>query len=57
NGTNFRGASRELKEAMDGLDHTRIQAELTNIGTGIRWHFNPPASPHIGGSWEGWYDQ
>ncbi|XP_053696951.1 uncharacterized protein LOC128744165 [Sabethes cyaneus] len=41
NGTNFIGASNELKA---------IQHRLA--GKGIDWHFIPPASPHFGGAWE-----
>lgn len=49
-GTNFVGASRELKEAVDMLDHDCIQREL---GThNIKWLFNCPADPEAGGCWE-----
>ncbi|XP_065175930.1 uncharacterized protein LOC135805765 [Sycon ciliatum] len=50
NGTNLRGAARELKESLDQLDQTRLAAELTPRG--IKWEFNPPAAPHMGGAWE-----
>ncbi|XP_065180445.1 uncharacterized protein LOC135811008 [Sycon ciliatum] len=50
NGTNLRGAARELKESLDQLDQTRLTAEL--IPRGIKWEFNPPAAPHMGGAWE-----
>lgn len=41
-GTNFVGANRELNSLL------KTAAE----GQGIRWHFNPPSSPHFGGLWE-----
>ncbi|XP_055922143.1 uncharacterized protein LOC129953216 [Eupeodes corollae] len=50
NGTNFRGASRELKDAVEQIDHSRIANEF--VSADLRWRFIPPASPHMGGSWE-----
>ena len=50
NGTNFRGADRELKEAVAALDHTNIADTLATKG--IKWNFNPPEGPHFGGVWE-----
>lgn len=41
-GTNFVGANKELNSFL------KTAAE----GQGIRWHFNPPSSPHFGGLWE-----
>ena len=49
-GTNFVGASRELKEAAALIDVNRLMAEFVQPGT--KWVFNPPAAPHFGGSWE-----
>ena len=49
-GTNFVGASRELKEASALVDSDRLMAEFVQPGT--KYVFNPPASPHFGGSWE-----
>uniref|UniRef100_A0A182KHK0 Integrase catalytic domain-containing protein n=1 Tax=Anopheles christyi TaxID=43041 RepID=A0A182KHK0_9DIPT len=46
-GTNFVGASRELKEAAALIDVDRICASRDT-----KWVFNPPAAPHFGGSWE-----
>ncbi|XP_060519743.1 uncharacterized protein LOC132697963 [Cylas formicarius] len=42
NGTNFVAASKHLKE---------IYAHVA-IHESIRWHFNPPSAPHMGGLWE-----
>ena len=50
NGTNFKGASNELKKAVMGLNVNRLQERFTSTET--KWIFNPPASPHMGGSWE-----
>ncbi|XP_058456584.1 uncharacterized protein LOC131433979 [Malaya genurostris] len=49
NGTNFQGADRLLREQMQ-----EIQGELaaTFTNTNTKWLFIPPASPHMGGSWE-----
>lgn len=50
NGTNFIGAERELREAVDALDYQRIGGVLAQAG--ISWSFNPPAGSHHGGVWE-----
>ncbi|XP_055527652.1 uncharacterized protein LOC129720227 [Wyeomyia smithii] len=49
-GTNFIGAERELKQALLALDKHRMAQELVSSIT--TWRFNPPAAPHMGGSWE-----
>ena len=50
NGTNFHGASRELRKAVDELDDSKIrQFLLTNQ---CQYIFNSPDSSHMGGSWE-----
>ena len=50
NGTNFVGASRELREGLEQLDQTKIHDSLAKRG--IEWHFIPPRAPHMGGAWE-----
>lgn len=45
NGTNFHGANNELNRALQDL-------ELDQAPGLIQWKFNPPAAPHMGGSWE-----
>lgn len=50
NGTNFVRAERELREAVTGLDHNKIQHALSSRG--LTWIFNPPAGSHFGGIWE-----
>lgn len=49
-GTNFQGASKELKEAMANLDLEHLETEFSSSHTS--WNFIPPASPHMGGAWE-----
>lgn len=51
NGTNFRGADRELHNAFLALTNdTSLRNSLANDG--ITWHFIPPSAPHFGGLWE-----
>ncbi|XP_053691452.1 uncharacterized protein LOC128739970 [Sabethes cyaneus] len=49
-GTNFIGSERELKQALQAIDQNRMAQEFVSSSTS--WHFNPPAAPHMGGSWE-----
>ncbi|XP_055597416.1 uncharacterized protein LOC129747298 [Uranotaenia lowii] len=49
-GTNFIGASRELREALAKIDEERLKVEFVSPDT--KWTFNPPAAPHFGGCWE-----
>ncbi|XP_055614748.1 uncharacterized protein LOC129761071 [Toxorhynchites rutilus septentrionalis] len=49
-GTNLVGTSKELKKALEQVDENRLMSEFTTEET--KWSFNPPASPHMGGSWE-----
>ena len=50
NGANFRGAERELRELIQGLD----QDELAKYSreNGFEFRFNPPGAPHMGGVFE-----
>lgn len=52
NGTNFVGASSELKELGTFLREQSgiISESVTQLG--IDWHFVPARSPHFGGLWE-----
>lgn len=50
NGTNLKGADRELREELRNVDQVRIQEKFTSPVT--EWIFNPPVAPHMGGSWE-----
>ena len=50
NGSNFIGASNELKEFVLALDQEAIIDFATTVA--IKWSFNPPKAPHMGGAWE-----
>ena len=49
-GSNFVGATNELREFITNLDHEKIQRFTSAIN--IEWNFNPPSAPHMSGSWE-----
>ena len=49
-GTNFVGAVPELQEFFDALNQKQIENFATRHN--FKWKFNPPAAPHMGGSWE-----
>ncbi|XP_053692167.1 uncharacterized protein LOC128740630 [Sabethes cyaneus] len=49
-GTNFVGASRMLDQIQQTLDGQQLMREFITPTTA--WRFNPPVSPHMGGSWE-----
>ncbi|XP_055589561.1 uncharacterized protein LOC129741797 [Uranotaenia lowii] len=44
------GASKELKQAYANVNQEQMIIAFTSADT--KWSFNPPASPHMGGSWE-----
>ena len=50
NGSNFVGASNELKEFRKEIDNKKVEDYCTNVK--IKWEFNPPLAPHMGGVWE-----
>ncbi|XP_064117743.1 uncharacterized protein LOC135223168 [Macrobrachium nipponense] len=50
NGTNFHGAERELKAALDEVEEKKIEKYLSHHH--VEWKFNPPAASHMGGCWE-----
>ena len=50
NGTNFRGASREIRDAINAWNAEQINESL--MSKGIEWKWSPPNSPHFGGVWE-----
>ena len=53
NGTNFVGASIELKKAFGEMDKRRIKEFLMEMGgEWIMWKFNPPTASNMGGAWE-----
>jgi transposase InsO family protein len=50
NGTNFKGAERELGKALQRWDQNKISDRLRRDE--VQWHFNPPEASHQGGVWE-----
>lgn len=50
NGTNFVGAERELRQALQEVDVNELVRSFTTSTT--KWNFNTPAAPHMGGAWE-----
>lgn len=50
NGSNFRGASNEIKSFLRDLDKDKVQRTFNSTTT--EWIFIPPAAPHMGGCWE-----
>lgn len=50
NGTNLRGADRELRDALQHTSFSDIEDAV--LLRGIKWKFNPPAASHMGGAWE-----
>lgn len=48
-GTNFKGADRELQTAFKELE-PQLQQQLANYQ--VDFKFNPPNAPHFGGAWE-----
>ncbi|XP_072392352.1 uncharacterized protein [Diabrotica undecimpunctata] len=49
-GTNFIAAERVLKEELQKVDSKLIANSL--ISPELKFHFNAPLSPHMGGAWE-----
>ncbi|XP_029162386.1 uncharacterized protein LOC114936252 [Nylanderia fulva] len=54
NGTNFKGASRQLAQlyAFRGASSTKEKIEQFCRDSRISWRFIPPGAPHFGGLWE-----
>ncbi|XP_046749846.1 uncharacterized protein LOC124413362 [Diprion similis] len=54
NGSNFQGASRELRELYDFITQQSHNQTIDQFCSdqAIQWHFIPPYSPHMGGLWE-----
>lgn len=48
NGTNFKAAEKILCSQLKNIDVSTIQSTFEQI----KWKFNPPAAPHMGGAWE-----
>ena len=50
NGTNIVGGNTDLKELIINLEKDKIKMSTANKG--IKWHFNTPLGPHLGGVFE-----
>ena len=50
NETNIVGGNTELKELINNLEKDKIKMSTANKG--IKWHFNAPLGPHLGGAFE-----
>ncbi|XP_060665584.1 uncharacterized protein LOC132797828 [Drosophila nasuta] len=48
NGTNFRGASRVLKDEVERISTRDVETKYPEM----EFMFIPPGSPHMGGAWE-----
>ncbi|XP_037813637.1 uncharacterized protein LOC119604840 [Lucilia sericata] len=48
NGTNFKSVERVLREEKQNIDLKQVFDRHDEI----KWRFNPPAAPHMGGAWE-----
>ncbi|XP_076660900.1 uncharacterized protein LOC143364420 [Halictus rubicundus] len=47
NGTNFKGASKELRDAAATIDEKNLRSYA--LEKRMKWIFNPPDAPHMGG--------
>ena len=50
NGSNFRGANREIREARESWDNSEATDKLSDVG--LEWTFGPAACGSWGGTWE-----
>ncbi|XP_036317497.1 uncharacterized protein LOC118732476 [Rhagoletis pomonella] len=48
NGTNFKATAKLIREELKNVSFAALQKKFD----GIKWRFNPPGAPHMGGSWE-----
>ena len=52
-GSNFIGAKRELREALNEMDQDKIKSDLLKRNCDwIEFNFNAPKASHMGGVWE-----
>ena len=54
NGTNFVGASNELKKCYESVQSMQCDPAVKEFlkDEKVEWRFSPPRSPHFGGLWE-----
>ncbi|XP_044573578.1 uncharacterized protein LOC123257718 [Drosophila ananassae] len=48
NGLNFRATEKAVREDLKKIDNDKITIKFD----GIKWRFNSPGAPHMGGAWE-----
>ncbi|XP_044573585.1 uncharacterized protein LOC123257724 [Drosophila ananassae] len=46
NGTNFKTTEKAVREELKNIEHDKITIKFD----GIKWRFNPPGAPHMGGA-------
>ena len=52
-GTNFIGAKKELREALQAMDQCKISSEMLKEDCDwVTFKMNPPSASHAGGVWE-----
>ncbi|XP_043285556.1 uncharacterized protein [Venturia canescens] len=51
-GTNIQGAAAELQQLFKTGTRESELIQHTGATDGIKWVFNPPGAPHMGGKWE-----
>ena len=49
NGSNFVGADREIKQAIEHIDEEKVRSEL--LQRGCKWVFHPLGASHMSGVW------
>lgn len=52
NGTNFRGADRELRALFRAASEFYVECAANLANNKTNWKFIPPSAPHFGGLWE-----
>ncbi|KAA5551964.1 transposase family protein, partial [Acinetobacter baumannii] len=50
NGTNFVGANKELKQAIENAREADVVSRAAQMN--IKWKFIPPGAPNMRGAWE-----